>query len=105
MITKPKQVCARQAIVLAAALLCSGSGLNAADSPAPAAVTAAPKKWDTSAAAALTLTRGNSDTLLVTLSLDSKRKGEKDEIDLGVSGGYGESTVNSVCLLYTSPSP
>src|ERR1035437_5946797 len=95
MITKRKQECSRRAIVLAAALMCVGSGLNAADSTAPE-VAAAPKKWDTSAAAALTLTHGNSDTLLVTLSLHSKRKMENDEIDLGVSGGYGESTVNSV---------
>src|SRR5664279_786462 len=93
MITKQEYAGSRRAIILAAALMCVASGLTAAESAAP---TEAPKKWDTSAAAALTLTRGNSDTLLVTLSLDSKRKGEKDEIDLGVSGGYGESTVNSV---------
>lgn len=93
MITKQQYAGSRQAIIFAAALMWVASGLTAAESAAP---TEAPKKWDTSAAAALTLTRGNSDTLLVTLSLDSKRKGEKDEIDFGVSGGYGESTVNSV---------
>jgi putative salt-induced outer membrane protein YdiY len=47
-------------------------------------------------AAALTLTRGNSETLLATLSLDSKRKWARDEASPGISGGYGESKVNDV---------
>src|SRR6185436_1731557 len=47
--------------------------------------------WETSAAAGVTLTRGNSDTLLATLSLDTKRKWEKDEAFGGISGGYGEN--------------
>ena len=53
-------------------------------------------RWETTAAAGLTLTRGNSETFLATLSLDTKRKWEKDEAVLGVSGGYGESKVNDV---------
>lgn len=56
----------------------------------PAAEPAKPPGWETSAAAGLTLTRGNSDTLLVTLSLDTKRKWERDEALAGISGGYGE---------------
>ncbi len=32
----------------------------------------------------------------MTLSLDTKRKWEKDEVALGVSGGYGENKVNDV---------
>jgi putative salt-induced outer membrane protein YdiY len=47
--------------------------------------------WETSAAAALTLTRGNSDTLLTTLSLDTKRKWEMDEAFAGIAGGYGKN--------------
>ncbi len=78
-------------LVLAAALACITSYVNAADAPAAAEP---PKKWDTTAAAGLTLTRGNSDSFMATLSLDSKRKWEKDEVLLGISGGYGESTVN-----------
>ena len=50
-----------------------------------------PPGWETSAAAGVTLTRGNSDTLLATLSLDTKRKWERDEAFAGVSGGYGEN--------------
>ena len=60
--------------------------------PAPA-INAPPVKppWETTAAAGLTLTRGNSDTLLTTLSLDTGRKWNHNEVALGVAGGYGES--------------
>ena len=92
MITKPKYAGNCRALVLAAAFVCV-EGLTAAESAAPAD---APKGWETTAAAALTLTRGNSETLLATVSLDTKRKWEKDEAYLGISGGYGESTVNDV---------
>ncbi|MGD0258274.1 MAG: DUF481 domain-containing protein [Verrucomicrobiota bacterium] len=93
MITKQKYAGSRRAMALAAALVCVGSGLAfAADEAAPT-----PKQgWDSTAAAALTLTRGNSDTFLATLSLDTKRKWVKDEVGFGISGGYGESTVNGV---------
>ena len=54
--------------------------------------TAAPvKKWETSAAAGLSLTRGNSHTILTTLGIDTKRKWETDEALAGISGGYGKS--------------
>jgi putative salt-induced outer membrane protein YdiY len=57
-----------------------------------AAATNAPPKhpWETTAAAGVTLTRGNSDTLLITLSLDTKRKWGKNEALFGVAAGYGE---------------
>jgi len=69
------------------------AGLCGSVTHAEQAAVAAPKPpgWETSAAAGLTLTRGNSDTLLVTLSLDTKRKWEKDEAFAGISGGYGEN--------------
>jgi len=41
--------------------------------------------------AGLTLTKGNSDTLLITLGLDTKRKWERNEAAFGVAGGYGEN--------------
>jgi putative salt-induced outer membrane protein YdiY len=88
----------RRAWCLAAALLLAGTPLLAQDpdatiAPAPPANT---NHWETTAAAALTLTRGNSENFLVTLSLDTKRKWEKNNVALGVSGGYGDSTVNNV---------
>ena len=75
MITKQNHTGSYRAIVLAAALVCAGGGLTAAESPAPQEP---PKGWETTAAAALTLTRGNSETFLATLSLDTKRKWEKE---------------------------
>jgi putative salt-induced outer membrane protein YdiY len=79
--------------VLGAALLWLGGRLTAADAVTPPA---APKGWESTAAAAATLTRGNSESFLATLSLDTKRKWARDEVALGVSGGYGDSKVNGV---------
>lgn len=54
--------------------------------------TAAPApKWETTAAAGLSLTRGNSHTVLTTLGLDTKRKWDSEEALAGISGGYGKS--------------
>ncbi|HEY9172684.1 MAG TPA: DUF481 domain-containing protein [Verrucomicrobiae bacterium] len=50
--------------------------------------------WETTAAAGATLTRGNSDTFLGTLSLDTKRKWERDEAAFGITGGFGEAKIN-----------
>jgi putative salt-induced outer membrane protein len=52
---------------------------------------ASTNKWESSAAAGLTLTRGNSDTLLGTLSWNAARKWDQNELSLGVSGTYGEN--------------
>ena len=71
--------------------MCASAGAAFAEEAA-----AKTNKWETTAAAGLTLTRGNSETFLATLSLDTKRKWEKDEAFLGISGGYGENTVNGV---------
>lgn len=47
--------------------------------------------WETTAAAGLTLTRGNSDTLLVTGSILSVKDWEQNEARLGASATYGET--------------
>jgi putative salt-induced outer membrane protein YdiY len=93
MITKLRYAGSRQATVLAVAFVCVSAGLAfAADEAAPE-----PKKgWESTAAASAMLTRGNSETFLATLSLDTKRKWESDEVALGASAGYGDSTVNDV---------
>src|SRR3974390_950883 len=52
--------------------------------------------WSSSAAAGLTLTRGNSDTLLTTIAVGTGKKGERNEIAFGVDATYGETTVNGV---------
>ncbi len=81
-------------------LICFALCLSAASAFAqdPAAASAAPKSppWDLSAAAGLTLTRGNSKTLLGTANLLGIKKWDegKNELNLGASGVYGEN--NSV---------
>jgi putative salt-induced outer membrane protein YdiY len=79
-------------------VLLIGCGIASAQAPAAAAAPPPPPEtlgWVTTAAAGFTLTRGNSENFLATLSLDTKRKWEKDEAFLGISGGYGDSTVNN----------
>ncbi len=78
-------------------LLCLSTitGLILAGSTASSLAQAAqPPVWEKSAALGLTLTRGNSDTLLFTGSLQATRKAKEDEWLLGVEGTYGEN--NSV---------
>jgi putative salt-induced outer membrane protein YdiY len=53
----------------------------------------ATNKWLTTASAGLTLTRGNSETLLGNARIDSTRKWPRDEVLLGASTTYGESTI------------
>jgi putative salt-induced outer membrane protein YdiY len=47
--------------------------------------------WKTSAAAGLTLTRGNSDSTTFTANLLASRKWTENELDLGVDGTYGKA--------------
>jgi putative salt-induced outer membrane protein YdiY len=47
--------------------------------------------WETSAALGLTLTRGNSDNLLLTGNILSLKKWDQNEINLGADGTYGEA--------------
>ncbi len=51
-----------------------------------------PKKWESVAALGLSLTRGNTDNLLFNASINTTRKWERDELLLGASGGYGETS-------------
>ena len=75
----------------ATALLIASSSVLGAEPPPPAAETT---NWVTTGAAALALSRGNSENFLVTLSLDTKRVWQKDDLALGISGGYGEATTD-----------
>jgi len=70
------------------------TALTAVNSARAQAVTPAPApdtSWKSSAAAGLTLTRGNSDTLLATLGAVTGKKWDANEISLGVDGAYGKS--------------
>ena len=87
-----------RSIVFGAALVCVSGILNAAESVPPPEP---PKGWETTAGAAVTLTRGNSETFLGTLSLDTKRKWQSDEVLLGISGGYGDNKANGTTIKNT----
>ena len=63
-----------------------------AATPAPAPDTS----WKSSAAAGLTLTRGNSSTLLATLGATTGKKWDQNEVSLGVDAAYGTSKINGV---------
>jgi putative salt-induced outer membrane protein YdiY len=62
-----------------------------------------PVKWISDVSAGVTLTRGNSDTTLATLTANTDRKTEENECILGANATYGKAkvtaggtTVNSV---------
>ena len=57
--------------------------------PAMAAEEVNTNKWEGSAAAGVTLTKGNSDTFLGNITLNGARKAPRDEVLLGASATYG----------------
>ncbi|HLH55385.1 MAG TPA: DUF481 domain-containing protein [Verrucomicrobiae bacterium] len=82
----------KAALCLTAWLMCSGH-VFAEDAPKPDD----PKKklWDSVASVDLTLTRGNSRSFLGTVSVNTKRKWEFDELLLGGAAGYGNSSAKN----------
>jgi putative salt-induced outer membrane protein YdiY len=73
------------ALLLGCAVMAAYGQAAVTNAPPP------PNPWESSAAAGLTLTKGNSDTLLVTVGLDTKRKWDKNEAAFGIAAGYGEN--------------
>ena len=71
------------------ALILLTSNAAIAEEPAPEK-----PKWETTAAAGLTLTSGTKDTLLATAGINTSRKWDRDEFSLGVAGGYGQDNNN-----------
>jgi putative salt-induced outer membrane protein YdiY len=71
-----------------AVLLSTLNTTRAADAAPPEP----PKKWESVASLGLTLSRGNSENLLFNASVNTARKWTQDELLLGVSGGYGETS-------------
>jgi putative salt-induced outer membrane protein YdiY len=86
--TKSIEVRSSLGLGLAAVLCLATAAAFAEDKPAEK------KGWETSAFLGATLTRGNSETFLGNLTLDTKHKWEKDELAFGASAGYGEATVD-----------
>jgi putative salt-induced outer membrane protein YdiY len=79
------------------ALMLFGSVAFAEDAkdvqPAPPAPP--PKLWESVASADLALTRGNSRSFLGTVTLNTHRKWDSDELLLGGAAGYGNSTTKN----------
>jgi putative salt-induced outer membrane protein YdiY len=76
-------------LVMSASLLFGAIQARSEDAP-PASQPAT--KWQSTAAAGLTLTRGNSENLMATLSAATGRKWEQNELALGVDAAYGKNT-------------
>src|SRR5215471_1041702 len=66
--------------------------VHAADA---AVATNVPPHWESVAAAEMALTRGNSDSFLATVSINSTRKWTKEEVLLGAGAGYGDTTTKN----------
>ncbi|HWN95145.1 MAG TPA: DUF481 domain-containing protein [Methylomirabilota bacterium] len=60
-------------------------------------------KWQTSAAVGVTLTRGNSDTFLGNVTVNSTRKATRDEVLLGASATYGTTETETTVTFAPSP--
>jgi putative salt-induced outer membrane protein YdiY len=73
---------------LCAPLLLGAGAASAQEAAAPA------KTWQSSVALGATLTRGNSDSFLGTLSVESKRVWQRNELLLNAAFGYGENKVD-----------
>lgn len=52
--------------------------------------------WESTAQAGLTLTRGNSDTVLAAMAAGTAKKWDGNELSFGTDGTYGKSKVNGV---------
>jgi putative salt-induced outer membrane protein YdiY len=88
---RPQRRSSRVGLTIATVLLIGTSLGSAQDQTAPgASPPPSTNRWETTAAVGFTLTEGNSETLLATLTLDTKRKWERNEAEFGVAGGYGD---------------
>ncbi len=81
----------RCALTMAGLLLAGSLSAWAQAQDAGAPAQPPPPKWDTSAALGLTLTRGNSDTLLGTANVLATRKAGRNVYNLGADATYGEN--------------
>jgi putative salt-induced outer membrane protein YdiY len=78
---------------LTAAALAAGLLTAAAQNPAAPLTPPAPQPaWETLASAGLTLTKGNSDTILANVGVTTAKKWTGNEISLGANMTYGEAS-------------
>ena len=64
---------------------------RAADTNQTAVVSTNKPAWESSVSAGLSLTKGNSDTLLTTAAFKTRKKTTNNEFVFGVDGAYGEN--------------
>ena len=76
------------AIIVAAGITAAFAGTS---TNLTAAVAPPKPKWNSSASLGFTLTRGNSDTALLALKLQTDRKDSVNELGFGADGAYGEN--------------
>src|SRR3954471_20853956 len=88
-----KLVSFRPNVLLIAAVALSVQISTYAQDPTPASKK---PQWESSAAAGLTLTSGNSDSVLGTLAATTGKKWNTNEVAFGIDGAYGKSKVNGV---------
>jgi putative salt-induced outer membrane protein YdiY len=74
---------------LAGAALFMAAAVSAFAQSAP--TTTEGPKWSTSGALGLTVSQGNTENTLFNANLITSRKWEKNELDLGLDGAYGEA--------------
>jgi len=67
---------------------------NAGDAAHASAISTNKPAWESSISAGLSLTKGNSDTLLTTVAFKTRKKTRENEFTFGADGSYGEN--NSV---------
>lgn len=85
---------------LIAALATSLNFSTRADDAPPAKA----PQWESTAQAGLTLTRGNSETLLAALAAGTAKKWNNNELSFGADGTYGTTTVDNTNTTTTANS-
>lgn len=73
------------------ALAAIGNAGNVGNAAQVAGITTNKSAWESSISAGLSLTKGNSDTLLTTVAYKTRRKTRENEFTFGADGSYGEN--------------
>lgn len=84
----------RRHVQLFVAVLLAAAGAAAIGAEEAAPPAEKKPQWESALGLGFTLTRGNSETLLATLTAGTRKKWDRDEISLGADVTYGESTVD-----------
>jgi len=78
-------------ILIAGILAALAVSARADDPPKRAMISTNQPAWESSISAGLSLTKGNSDTLLTTVAFKTRRKTQANEFSFGTDGSYGKN--------------